>query len=215
MPRTARIDRKQIVAAAIRVADREGLAGLTMKRIGQEIGVEAMSLYRYVPNKDALLIAIAEELILGITVPEVVGVDDWETLTSKALGSVRDVARAHPNLFLLLLDRAPHSRTEARLIEGFVGMMRTIGLDGPTALSVFRALSDYAIGFALVELRGFALEPGRSTIHPDTLPTDEFPEIARLRTTLTDTNHDAEFAFGLDLLFTGIRTRIADGRQDA
>ena len=209
MPRTPRIGRDQIIDAAILVADRDGLAGLTMKRLGQELGVEAMSLYRYFPTKDAVLVTLAETLIARIAIPVDARTGDWETVMRAALASVRDLARRHPNLFVLMLDRAPHSLTEARLIEGFIGMMRSVGLDGPTALSVFRVLSDYSIGFALAELRGFALEPDRSSIDLDDLPQHEFPEIARLRPTLARIDHDAEFAFGLDLLFVGVRALIA------
>lgn len=209
MPRTARISQDQIIGAATDIADRDGLPALTMKRIGQALGVEAMALYRYFPSKDALLDAIADALIGQITAPGTCG--DWESVTRARMQSVRDLAQAHPDLFRMTLDRVPHSLAKAMVVETFVAMMREAGLDGSTALSVFRLVSDYAIGFALAELRGFVLAPGQSTLDPAALPGATYPEITRLAPLLSRTNPDAEFTFGVDLIFAGVRSLIGRG----
>ena len=209
MPRTARISQDQIIAAATDITDRKGLPALTMQRIGQALGVEAMALYRYFPSKNALLGAIADSLIGQIAAPGTFG--DWESATRARMQAVRDLAHAHPDLFRMTLDRVPHSRTEAMLVETFVAMMREAGLDGSTALSVFRLISDYAIGFALAELRGFVLVPGQSTLDPAALPGATYPEITQLAPQLSRTDPDAEFAFGVDLILTGVRALIDQG----
>src|SRR5262245_15135017 len=98
MPRRPKVSAEQIVAVAIRLADREGTAALTMDRIGAELGVAAMSLYNHVANKEALLDALAETLLREITVPPAAG---WETLVREGFQSVRHVAHRHPALFPL------------------------------------------------------------------------------------------------------------------
>ncbi len=205
MPRVARIGPEAIVLAAIDVADRDGLSALTMARVGRELGVEAMSLYRYFPGKDALLDAVAEVLIGRIAFdPEGA---DWEQATRSGLQSIRDLARRHPHLFPMALERAPGALAEARLVEGFLAMMRREGLDGPDALRLFRLLSDYAVGFALSELRGFALESG---VPAGTGAGAGFPEVTRLLREAGPADHDADFAFGLDLLFAAALSLIAN-----
>ncbi|HEV2529678.1 MAG TPA: TetR/AcrR family transcriptional regulator C-terminal domain-containing protein [Thermomicrobiales bacterium] len=207
MPRIARISAEGIVLAAIAVADRGGLESLTMARVGRELGVEAMALYRYFPGKDSLLDAVAEHLIGEITLKP----DDtnWEQAARAALQSIRDLARRHPALFAMALERAPRALAEAHLVDQFLALMRREGLGGPDALRLFRLLSDYAIGFALSELRGFVLEGEALGVTAD---ADTFPEVARLVSALGPPDHDADFAFGLDLLFAGAHAMLA-GRE--
>lgn len=152
-------------------------AALTIDQLGAELGVAAMSLYNHVANKESLLDAIAEALLGEIAVPPAAA--DWETIVREGFRSVRRVAHRHPALFPLLLDRVPHVMGEARLIEGFfegfLEILCAAGFDGRTALGAFRVLSDFTIGYALAEARGFALEPGRSSLDAAALPAERSP----------------------------------------
>ncbi len=213
MPRRPKVSAEQIVAAAIRLADREGAAALTMDRLGAELGVAAMSLYNHVANKEALLDAIAETLLGEITVPPTAA--DWETIVREGFRSVRRVAHRHPALFPLLLDRVPHVLGEARLIEGFLDILCAAGFDGRTALGAFRVLSDFTIGYALAEARGFALEPGRSSLDAAALPAAAFPQVVRLAPQLRESDRDTDFEFGLGLILTGLRAELAQRGQRA
>ena len=213
MPRRPKVSAARIVAAAISLADREGAGALTMDRIGAELGVAAMSLYNHVANKEALLDAVAEVLLGEIVVPS--AATDWETIVRESFRSVRRVAHRHPALFPLLLDRVPHLQGEARLIEGFLEILGAAGFEERTALGAFRVLSDFTIGYALAEARGFALEPGRSGLNAATLPADAFPRITRLAPHLGESDRDADFEFGLGLILTGLRAELGQRGQRA
>ncbi len=213
MPRHPKVSAEQIVAAAICLADRAGAGALTMDRLGAELGVASMSLYNHVANKEALLDAIAEALLREIVIPPATA--DWETIVREGFRSVRRVAHRHPALFPLLLDRVPHVMGEARLIEGFLDILCVAGFDGRTALGAFRVLSDFTIGYALAEARGFALEPGRSRLDAAALPAAAFPQVTRLAPQLRENDRDADFEFGLGLILTGLRAELAQRGQRA
>src|ERR671933_1997998 len=90
------LNRRRVLEAAVRFADREGLESLTMRRLGAELGVEAMSLYNHVPNKSALLDGMVEVLLNELEVPpEKLG---WEERIREGYGAFRRLAHEHPNV---------------------------------------------------------------------------------------------------------------------
>ena len=94
------------------------------------------------------------------------------------------------------------------LVEEFLKTLREAGFDPETALYAFRALSSYASGYAMAEIRGFAMEPAGGRLGASTLPPDEFPHIHELDNRLGRVDHDAEFEFGLDLILAGLKERL-------
>ena len=195
-----------MLEAAIRVADRGGVEAITMRRVAQELGVEAMSLYNHVPNKDALLDGMVEVLLGELEVPsEKAG---WEERVREAYRGFRRLARRHPNVFPLLVLRPPDTMDGVWLVEEFLKTMRGAGFDAATALNAFRTLSAYATGYAMAEIRGFAMEPGGGRDGAATLPAEEFPHIVELGERLGGVDRDAEFEFGLDLILNGLRRRL-------
>src|SRR5919107_1357528 len=90
----ARLNRELVLQAAIRLADEEGIEKLSMRRLGEELGVEAMSLYNHVSNKEDLLNGMIDTLYSEIELPS--HDDDWKTALRKRSVSVRDVLRRHP-----------------------------------------------------------------------------------------------------------------------
>lgn len=213
MPRAPKITLDQIVAAAIRLVDCDGAAALTMNRIGDELGVAAMSLYNHVDSKDALLDAVAEAVLSDITVPATAR--DWETVVRESFRAVRRVAHCHPALFPLVLDRVPHLLGEAHLIEAFLEIMCAAGFDERTALGAFRVLSDFTIGYVLSEVRGFTLEPGHSRLEPATLPPSMFPHISQVVPQLGAEDRDVDFELGIALILSGLRERLEFQGMDA
>jgi AcrR family transcriptional regulator len=199
-----KLSRAVILAAAVGVVDREGLPSLTMRRLGAELGVEAMSLYNHVPNKDALLDGMVEIILGELEIP--VGEEDWEERIRVGYRRFRHLAREHPNIFPLLVSRPPHSPDGLWLFEAFLRTMRGAGFDAETAFHAFRVLTNYTFGYAMAEIRGFALEPGDGAAKD--LPVEDFPEISDLASSLEDVNHDAEFEFGLDLILAGLKEKL-------
>ena len=200
------LSRPRVLEAAVKFADREGLDALSMRKLGADLGVEAMSLYNHVPNKDALLDGMVEVLLGELEVPpEEAG---WEERVRDAYRGFRRLARRHPNIFPLLVLRPPDTMDGVWLVEEFLKTMRGAGFDAATALYAFRTLSAYATGYAMAEIRGFAMEPGGGRDGAAILPAEEFPNIAEVGEKLGGVDRDAEFEFGLDLILGGLRERL-------
>lgn len=200
------LSRRRILEAAVRFVDREGLEALSMRKLGAELGVEAMSLYNHVPNKDALLDGMVQVLLGELEVPP--EANGWEARVRGAYRAFRQIAHAHPNVFPLLVTRPPDTPDGVWLVEEFLAALGEAGFDLETALHAFRALSSYTFGYAMAEIRGFALEPEGSRSGAGGLPADRFPNISGLAPVLGHVDRDAEFEFGLDLIFSGLRETL-------
>lgn len=201
-----RLSRRRVLEAALRIVDSEGLNALTMRRLGRELGVEAMSLYRHVPNKDALLDGIVELIVLEIEVPAHVD-GDWKEAARQIVRSYRRAAHSHPNAFPLVTMRPLNTPEGLRRLDATFEILRRAGLDEPTAIVAFRTLASYTRGFALEEVTGRAIgaEPlGSDRLDPRALPAEEFPRLAELAPRLVAADRDAEFERGVDLILTGL-----------
>jgi TetR/AcrR family transcriptional regulator, tetracycline repressor protein len=201
-----RLSRRRVLEAAVRFADREGLGSLTMRRLGAELGVEAMSLYNHVPNKGALLDGMVEVLLGEVEIPP--RSKEWEERVRDGYRAFRRLAHEHPNVFPLLVERPPETMDGVWLVEEFLQTLREAGFGAEEALHAFRSLSSYTFGYAMAEIRGFALEPEGSRLGARALSPEECPNLCELGPRLERVDHDAEFEFGLDLLLSGLRDRI-------
>jgi TetR/AcrR family tetracycline transcriptional repressor len=197
------LNRRRVLEEAVRFVDREGLEALTMRKLGTELGVEAMSLYNHVPNKSALLDGMVEVLLGELEVPPENG--GWDERIREGYRSFRRLAHEHPNVFPLLVNRPPDTMDGAWLVEEFLKTLGEAGFGKETALNAFRALSSYTFGYAMAEIRGFALEPDGFRLGAYRLSPEEFPRISELKPQLETVDHDAEFEFGLDLILTGLQ----------
>ncbi|HEY6580212.1 MAG TPA: TetR/AcrR family transcriptional regulator C-terminal domain-containing protein [Rubrobacter sp.] len=200
------LDRRTILEAAVRFVDGEGLDSLSMRKLGTELGVEAMSLYNHVPNKGALLDGMVEVLLGDLDVPS--ESEGWEDRIREAYRAFRRLAHEHPNVFPLLVVRPPDTMDGVWLVEEFLKTLREAGFDPETSLYAFRALSSYASGYAIAEIRGFAMEPAGSRLGASTLPREDFPSIHELDGRLETVDHDAEFEFGLGLIIAGLKEKL-------
>ncbi len=198
------LSRARVLAAAVGFVDREGMEALTMRRLGSELGVEAMSLYNHVPNKDALLDGMVEVILKELDIP--LEERDWEERIRIGYRRFRDLAHRHPNIFPLLVSRPPRSPDGLWLFEAFLRTMKDAGFRSETAFHAFRVLTNYTFGYAMAEIRGFALEPEGNGA--SSLATGDFPEISKLAPSLENVDHDAEFEFGLDLILTGLKEKM-------
>lgn len=198
------LDRLRILEAAVRFVDREGLEALSMRKLGAELGVEAMSLYNHVPNKGALLDGMVAVLLGELEVPSREA--DWETRVREAYKHFRRLAHEHPNVFPLLVTRPPETMYGSWLVEEFLETLGEAGFGSETALHAYRVLSSYAAGYAMAEIRDFALEPGGPDV--GSLSRDEFPRLSEISPKLKSVDLDAEFEFGIDLILAGLREKL-------
>ena len=161
-----RLDRDLIVQTAITSIDTHGVQGLTMRRVGQDLGVAAMSLYRYVSGREALLEAVVEKLMDGVTArADAVGFTSWQGYLQVLANEVRRVAQAHPAAFPLVASRHPATpwlRPPLRsieLVEHFLATLSDFGFDDIRAVDAYKAFTTFLIGSLLLE----GLTPGSWT----------------------------------------------------
>jgi AcrR family transcriptional regulator len=199
------LSRGRIIDAALGYVDANCLADLSMRRLGGELGVEAMSLYRYFPSKAALLDGVACRLLSDLDLPETGTGADWEPCARAYARSFRQIARAHPRLFPLLATVGPSNDTLERVTQRMVDLWREAGLDECLAERAQRALQGFVTGSSLWEASS------EESVGPTTPPRLRVVDVdaAEGRTTRPGNDADADFEFGLDLLLKGLRQRIS------
>jgi len=163
VPTTARgpLDRHRILTEAIAFVDEFSLPQLTMRRLGQRLGVEAMSLYRYVDGREDLLDGMVEHVLAGLDADphlRLLPTDGWQAFLQRLAHGVRDVALAHPKVFPLVATRhpaAPWLRPPLRsldLVEAFLEGLVDRGFDDEAAVAAYRAFSSFLLGHLLLEV---------------------------------------------------------------
>lgn len=143
----------QIRDAALRVIDTEGLQALNMRRLGDELGVRAMALYRHLPNKQAILDGVVDH-VLG-AIGELRSGDGARDTARWFFLSFRKALAAHPNALPLAAAAAFRSGEARERAEQVVAALRDGGLTQADALETFHILESFTLGFAWVELSGF------------------------------------------------------------
>lgn len=213
-PPSARVplSRDRIVEAALTYIDANGLPGLTMRRLGVELGVEAMALYRYVPSKEDLLDAVVEHLVAGIRADEVVldaPRDGWQDFLQRLAHGVRRMALAHPKAFPLVASRpaeAPWLRPPLRsleVVETFLSGLVEEGFSDAAAIGSYRAYTGFLLGHLLLEVAIHGADVGPLDVLDD--QTGEpglgrHPTVARLREPLSEDHSAVEFEEALEAL---------------
>jgi AcrR family transcriptional regulator len=140
----------RIVDAAVAYVDHDCLDSLSMRRLGAELGVEAMSLYRYFPSKAALLDAVVCRMLTEITLPaDDAGGAGWEADVRDYARSFRAACAAHPRLLPLLATIGPGNATLARIDRRMTRLWRDAGFDDTTAALAQAALQGYLTGSCL------------------------------------------------------------------
>ncbi len=205
-PKRRPLNRERILEAAVDFVDREGLDALSMRKLGAELGVEAMSLYNHVPGKDALLSGMVELMLRGLEIPP--ENESWEARVREAYRRFRRLAHEHPHVFPLLIVRPPDTMDGAWLVETFLETLQKAGFDPHAALRAYRTLTSYTVGYVTSEIRGFAMEPGNGRVGARGLQKDDFPRLAELSPSLDGVDRDAEFEGGLDLILSGLRAKL-------
>lgn len=200
--RPPRLSRPAILATALRLIDEESAQALTMRRLGRELNVEAMSLYRHISSKDVLLDGIAELLMSEIGVTR--SSSNWTQVARDFATGIRAVARAHPAAFELVGLRALNTAEALRPVEALLASLRAGGLPSARAVAAYRLLASYARGFALIEIAGFTLDGSRARLTGEKLPSDEFPAIRSLSRALASQPTDAHFRAGVETIITGL-----------
>jgi AcrR family transcriptional regulator len=142
----APLSRESVLAAAIELADERGIDALTMRRLGQQLGVEAMSLYNHVANKDDLLDGIANRVLSGVELP---ADGDWKTALRRHAVAEHELFRRHPWACGLALSPARNIPVRVERVEWMLGRLRGAGFSAELAYHGYHALESHTMGFTL------------------------------------------------------------------
>ena len=218
-PPSARLplDRDRIVAAAISFIDEFGLPGLTMRRLGGILGVEAMSLYRYVPGRESLLDAVVEAIVEEMRVDEEVldePRDGWQDFLQRLAHGVRRIALSHPRVFPLVASRpaeAPWLRPPLRSltwVETFLQGLTKEGFSDAAAVSAYRAFTSFLLGHLLLEVAALGADVGPLDVLDQGEEQDTslapYPAVQRMSEALAEDHSAVEFEEALENLLDRI-----------
>ncbi len=208
------LTRDRVLAAAVELADRDGLDALTMRRLAQELGVEAMSLYHHVANKDAVLAGMVERVVGEFELPP--PAVDWTTALRTTAISTHDSLLRHPWAAALLLSGPSISPARLRHMDAILGTLRRGGLSAAQTDHAYHALDSHIMGYTLWQV-GIAAGMERAgdvaTIRAS-LPLDELPFLAEhieQHLKEPDPTDAGSFVFGLDLILDGLERLPKDG----
>ena len=218
--RRPRVDRQplsleRVIAAAIEVADADGLPSLTIRGLARRLGVEPMSLYHYVASRDELLAAMVERIAAQIEPPSATG--DWRDAVRRSALSAYGVLRQHPWACNELMSGTGISASRLRVIDAMLGRLADAGLADELADLAYHALDSHILGFTLwqagytagaVQLSGDELDAFLRTIHIEDYPNLQAHAAWHGQPRATTTPN--EFEFGLDLILDGLE-RMAGG----
>jgi len=212
-PSSARtpLSRERIVEAAVAFIDDEGLPGLSMRRLGTVLGVEAMSLYRYVPGREQLLDNVVERIVDEVSEdPEVLDSprDGWQDFLQRLAHGIRRAALAHPKAFPLVASRpaeAPWLRPplrSLRWVEAFLDGLRSEGFSDTAAVEAYRAFTSFLLGHLLLEVAAFGADLGPLDVVEEDSDKSltPYPNVRRLRAPLREDQSTVEFEDSLENL---------------
>jgi AcrR family transcriptional regulator len=209
------LTKDRIVRAATDLIERDGADALSMRGVAAELGVAVMSLYNHVPSKAALLDAVAERILAGMTVPADPEMD-WTERARSLVRAFRKVAHDFPRSVTLVLTRKVDSPSGMRPVEHALAVAAAAGFDRETCVRIMRALLAYAIGAQMREAGAAKMLdylPKDHTRRPlDFLDPAEFPHVLAHQEDLLRHDPEADFEFGLDLLITAVDALPRAGR---
>ncbi|MCW2833182.1 MAG: Transcriptional regulator, TetR family [Nocardioides sp.] len=207
------LSRERIVDAAVEFIDTHGLPGLTMRRLGNELGVEAMALYRYVPGKEELLDAVVETLVERMERDDDVldsPRDGWQDFLVRLAHGVRRVALEHPKAFPLVASRPPEApwlRPPLRSldwVETFLAELVDEGFADAAAVGAYRAYTSFLLGHLLLEVSTHGADLGPLDVLDDgtgdNAAVRAHPTVRRLRAQLSQDHAAEEFEDALEEL---------------
>lgn len=205
----ARLSKQRVVVEAIRLADREGVDGLSMRRLAGALGAGAMSLYYYVASKEELLDAMIDAVFEEIELPPEHA--DWQSAMRRRAVSTRQVLARHPWANGLMGSRTSPGPANLRHHEAVTACLRKAGFPVLMATHANWLLDSYVYGFALQaaslpfdtadELAGMVED-----VYLPQLPPEEFPYLNESAAALVAAGYDPaeEFTFGLDLVLAAL-----------
>jgi AcrR family transcriptional regulator len=212
------LSRERVLRAAVALADAEGIEALSMRRLAKELGVEAMSLYNHVANKDEILSGIVDIVASEVEVP---GGADWKASIRQSAISAHDAFLRHRWAVPLMMRTTTVIPTRMRWMEALLRTLREADFSANLTHHAYHALDSHITGFTLWQVnfpfdtREELLELADDFLRK--IPADEYPyfiEHAHQHLVEPDPDEPNEFEFGLDLILDGLE-RLRDAAPTA
>jgi AcrR family transcriptional regulator len=208
------LSRRRVLDAAVALADRDGVGALSMRKLAQELGVEAMSLYHHVAGKDAILDGIVDVVFGEIELPS--GEGGWKAAMRRRAVSAREALRRHPWATALMESRSTPGPANLRHHDAVLGVLRNAGFSVELAAHAYSLLDAYIYGFALQE-SSLPFDTPEETAAVassimDGFPADAFPyltEIAVEHVMQPGYDYGNEYQFGLELILDGLERALS------
>jgi AcrR family transcriptional regulator len=210
------LDRRTILLAAVTLIDENDLRQLTMRNLGQQLGVEAMSLYHYVHSREDLLDGIVELVIDDLYGdPDVhMSATVWQDYLQRLAHGVRRIALAHPQVFPLVATRPPAAPwvrpplRSLRWMESFLETLHGCGFSDAGCVGAYRSFSSFLLGHLLLEVSGQGADIGPiEQADPDSKPStdlSQYPRLQSLEAELSQDHSADEFEEALETLLDRI-----------
>jgi AcrR family transcriptional regulator len=211
-PGRAPLSRDRVLRAAVALADEDGLEAVSMRKLGQVLRVEAMSLYKHVVNKDDILDGIADLVVGDFEVPS--GDVDWKTAVRRSAISAHQVLLRHPWASSLIESRLNAGPARMRYLDALIGVLSAASFPLPIVVRAIMALDSHTYGFVLQEMAwSFDTGNARETAEAfaQGLPVGDYPNLLAMAEMAATAPGGApvDFEFGLDLILDGLE-RLRD-----
>ena len=203
------LTRERVLRAALKLADEGGLGSLSMRKLGHELGVEAMAVYYHFADKDEVIDGVVDIVFAEIDVP--VAGAPWKAAMRGRAISVRDALLRHRWAIGLMEARAHPGPANLRHHDAVIGNLRAAGFDSAMVAHAYSVLDGYIYGFALTKMNlpfdssDMVEEMAQTMLEP--FPFDQYPNLAAFVTEhVMQPGYDFgdEFEYGLDLILDGI-----------
>ena len=201
------LSKERVLLAAVALADEVGIEVLSMRKLGEALGVQAMSLYKHVANKDDILDGIVDLVASEIELPAVG--QEWKQAMRRRARSAHEVLLRHPWASMLMLSRINVGPAMLRYVDATLGCLLERGFTFAMADHAWNAIDNHVYGFTLQKLN-FPFEPSEYAQAAEAwlpmIPEQQFPHLHGLAQEVIAGRHDglADFDFGLDLILNGL-----------
>lgn len=205
------LSRARVMKAAIKFADKNGLDKLSMRKLAESLGVEAMSLYNHVRNKDDVYFGIVELVVGKIELPK--ADDSWKEAMKKRAISAHEVLVRHPWAAQLIVSRANVGPIALAYVDATIGCLVAAGFSYELADRAWNSIDSHIYGFTLQELN-FPFEPSEYAAsaqeHLALIPKEQYPHLHEMSQQVISGAYDGvhDFEFGLDLILDGLERML-------
>ncbi len=205
-PERTPLNRERVLLAAIDLADEDGVESLTMRALADRLGVQAMSLYNHVGNKDDLLDGMLDVVVGEIELPDA---EDWREAVRGRAFSAHGVFSRHPWASALNDSRESSGPARLQYFEWMVGTLRRADFSLELTTSALSAIDSYVYGFGRQQLNlsvGGASPEEMAEAFRQALPPDEYPYLTEMveHAFAHGLDEKAEFDFGLEIILDGL-----------